>query len=124
MFGRDQYLLAALALGVKGAVGSTYNFNGKMTNSMIRRFNEGDIAGARTFQLPIATLIQYVSDWKQETGADGFKVLQSFIPNIDVGPARLPYLHPDDAARQQFKSLTRDWCRESFVRAEWCDHFQ
>ena len=39
LFGRDQYLLAAVALGVRGAVGSTYNFMGDTMARILSAFD-------------------------------------------------------------------------------------
>lgn len=48
--GRDEVLLGALAMGAKGAVGSTYNYSGRIYNSLIKAFNEGDMDGALRYQ--------------------------------------------------------------------------
>lgn len=35
LFGRDEMLVSALAMGCEGAVGSTYNYNGKEINRLV-----------------------------------------------------------------------------------------
>lgn len=48
--GRDEVLLAALAMGATGAVGSTYNYMGRVYNALIEAFKAGDWAAARALQ--------------------------------------------------------------------------
>ena len=48
VFGYDELLLAGLALGVKGAVGSTYNFAAPLYRRLIDDFGRGDFAAARS----------------------------------------------------------------------------
>jgi N-acetylneuraminate lyase len=50
LFGRDEMLLPALALGTRGAVGSTYNFAGRLYVDLIRAWDAGDLAAAREAQ--------------------------------------------------------------------------
>lgn len=50
LFGRDEILLSALALGATGAVGSTYNFAAPLYLRIIEAFNAGDMETARHFQ--------------------------------------------------------------------------
>ena len=48
--GTDGQLLSALVVGVHGAVGSTYNFNGVMQNRIIDAFKAGDLTRAADAQ--------------------------------------------------------------------------
>src|SRR5258708_4449348 len=50
LFGRDEILLPALAMGATGAVGSTYNYMAPIYHRVIEAFNAGDIEVAREFQ--------------------------------------------------------------------------
>jgi N-acetylneuraminate lyase len=85
-FGRDESLLAALALGAKSAVGSTYNFAAPVYNRIISKFSLGDLEGAREEQLFITALVDLLKSY-------GFlpasKSLMSMIGQ-DMGPVRLP----------------------------------
>jgi N-acetylneuraminate lyase len=85
-WGFDEFLLAALALGGKGAVGSTYNFAAPIYHRVISAFQRGDIAAARSEQYCSVQLIDLLV-------AYGFipasKVMMGFL-GVDVGPARLP----------------------------------
>lgn len=85
-FGLDEFLLAALALGGKGAVGSTYNFAAPLYHRIIAAFERGDLATARAEQYRSVQLIDLL-------GGFGFigaaKAVMGFL-GVDVGPARLP----------------------------------
>src|SRR5258707_8662497 len=50
LFGFDEMLLAALAMGARGAVGSTYNFAAPVYRRMMEAFHKGDLARARQEQ--------------------------------------------------------------------------
>src|SRR5438067_649712 len=50
VWGFDEYLLAALALGAEGAVGSTYNFAAPLYHRIIAALAKGDLAAARAEQ--------------------------------------------------------------------------
>jgi N-acetylneuraminate lyase len=88
-WGLDEYLLAALSLGAKGAVGSTYNFAAPIYNRVIAAFERGDLAAARAEQFRSVQLIELLIRY-------GFiaatKVVMGFL-GVDVGNARLPHLH-------------------------------
>lgn len=43
LIGRDEILLGAIAMGCKGAVGSTYNYMGAIMNEMWTAFNNGNL---------------------------------------------------------------------------------
>ncbi|KAM7410127.1 hypothetical protein PAMA_001531 [Pampus argenteus] len=51
LYGMDEQLLAALALGAQGAVGSTYNYIGCHINKLISAFEKGNLVQARTIQV-------------------------------------------------------------------------
>jgi N-acetylneuraminate lyase len=88
LFGRDEMLLSALALGTRGAVGSTYNFAAPLYPEMIQAFDAGDWDKARNLQHKAVELIQLLA-----------KVSPAFLPaakavmkllGIDCGPVRPP----------------------------------
>lgn len=99
-WGTDEYLLAALALGAQGAVGSTYNFGAPIYNRMIAAFERGDLATARQEQFRSVQLIDLLVGF-------GFmgagKALMGFL-GIDVGPARLPNTNLNSEQRNRLHS--------------------
>jgi len=89
-WGMDESLLAALALGAVGAVGSSYNFAAPVYHRLIARFNESDLAGARQEQLRSVELIHLLSGYGYLGAA---KALMRML-GVDVGPVRLPNTNP------------------------------
>lgn len=57
-YGQDESLLAGLALGVHGAVGSTYNFAAPLAQQVVRAHADGDVGSARQAQLRIVALVR------------------------------------------------------------------
>ena len=86
-WGCDEILLAALAMGATGAVGSTYNFAAPIYNRLIAAFAAGDLQAARSEQFRAVQMIQilvrygFIAATKSVMGMLG----------INVGPARLPH---------------------------------
>jgi N-acetylneuraminate lyase len=79
-------LLPALAVGAKGAIGSTYTFAAPLYLEVIRAFEKGDLKGARQKMLYLVEMV---------------RILLKFPPipaqkaivkrtGIDLGPCRLP----------------------------------
>lgn len=85
-YGCDQWLLAALALGAQGAVGSTYNFAAPVYQRMLRAFAAGNLEAARAEQFRSVRLIQLLSSH----GYMGAAKATMALLGVDVGPARLP----------------------------------
>ncbi|HSD66265.1 MAG TPA: dihydrodipicolinate synthase family protein [Vicinamibacteria bacterium] len=111
-YGVDEWLLAALALGARGAVGSTYNFAAPLYQRMLRAFAAGDLAAAREEQLRSAELVRLLAGY----GYMGAAKAVMAIVGVDVGPPRLPQtgLSPGQAAalRRRLESLGFfDWIR-------------
>lgn len=94
-WGTDEYLLAALALGAAGGVGSTYNFAAPLYTRMITAFTKNDLPTARTEQYRAVQLIDLLASFGYMPAA---KATMGFL-GINVGPARLPHtrLTPDQS---------------------------
>ncbi|MEN9572179.1 MAG: hypothetical protein RL514_34 [Verrucomicrobiota bacterium] len=85
-WGCDEYLLAALALGAKGAVGSSYNFAAPIYHRVIAAFERGDFVAARDAQFQSVQLIALLAS----RGYMGAAKATMKMLGVDVGPARLP----------------------------------
>lgn len=85
-WGCDEYLLAALALGATGAVGSSYNFAAPIYHRVIAAFERGDLAAAREAQFQSVQLIALLAS----RGYMGAAKATMKMLGVDVGPARLP----------------------------------
>jgi N-acetylneuraminate lyase len=101
LWGYDEALLAGLAFGLKGAVGSTYNFAAPIYHRLMAAFHRGDFESARREQRRSAQLVRVL-------------VRRGFIPSckalmgmlgVEVGPARLPNA---TLTTEQFLSLRQD----------------
>uniref|UniRef100_A0AAY4DUD0 N-acetylneuraminate lyase n=1 Tax=Denticeps clupeoides TaxID=299321 RepID=A0AAY4DUD0_9TELE len=79
LYGVDEQLLGALAMGATGAVGSTYNYLGRKVDHMLLAFNKGDLVQARAVQV-------------LGFGLPMNKQLMSEVSGLPLGPPRLPLL--------------------------------
>lgn len=89
-WGMDEFLLAALALGAQGAVGSTYNFAAPIYHRLIAAFQRGDLEAARCEQFRSVQLVQLLARY----GFMGAAKAVMKMLGVDVGPARLPLGNP------------------------------
>lgn len=104
-WGCDESLLAALAMGAKGGVGSTYNWAPRLYQNLIDAFTRGDLVEARSLQSASIAMIDAIA----RTGFLGTaKALMGRL-GLPVGPARLPLENPSaaqvDALMDQLESL-------------------
>lgn len=99
LFGRDEMMLSGLALGAKGAVGSTFNYAAPLYHKIIKAFEGGDLVAARDAQnkanAMIAVLIKYGG-----TPAAG-KAFMKYIGQ-DCGAVRSPLRSIDERHYQKF----------------------
>jgi N-acetylneuraminate lyase len=95
LFGRDEKLLPALALGARGAVGSTYNFAAPIYRKLIAAFNVGDQSTAEKQQALAIKMIDTLIAGGPSPIAT-FKWLMRRI-GVDCGPARAPLQNPTTA---------------------------
>jgi N-acetylneuraminate lyase len=86
LFGRDEILLAALALGATGAVGSTYNYMASIYHKIISAFHAGDMESARHWQM---LSIQVIAVMARHGGLPAGKAIMKIV-GLDCGPVRPP----------------------------------
>jgi N-acetylneuraminate lyase len=86
LHGVDEMLLAGLAVGVRGAVGSTYNYAAPIYQHIIKAFSGGDIENARLWQARSIDMIRVILRYR---GLAGQKAVMKLI-GFDCGPTRLP----------------------------------
>lgn len=126
LFGKDEMLLAALALGVKGAVGTTYNYNGVLQNTLIKAYSTGDMVTAHDAQFDTTTLIVSTLDFSSSSSEFGFKVLMNVVMDAmklpNMGLARLPFIRATHSQNLAFMQQITQWCRTAVVGALWCTH--
>jgi N-acetylneuraminate lyase len=112
LFGFDELLLPALALGVNGAVGSTYNFAAPLYHRLMKAFSTGDLPAARAEQLRSVALVEILN----RHGFMGATKAVMKMTGVDVGPARLPNATLSNAQTQSLRSDLEqvgffDWIR-------------
>ncbi|XP_061539424.1 N-acetylneuraminate lyase [Phycodurus eques] len=88
LYGVDEQLLAALALGASGAVGSTYNYLGSHMNKLVSEFESGNLVQARSLQFKMQELISYAIKVGFDLGVN--KQLMNEVSGLQLGPPRLP----------------------------------
>jgi len=97
LYGRDETLLAGLAIGARGAVGSTFNFAAPLYRRLMEAFEAGDLDTARDLQRTSREMIHML-----------YATTRAFLPaaksvmkmvGLDCGPVRLPMrnLTPEEA---------------------------
>lgn len=95
LFGRDEILLAGLAIGAKGAVGSTYNFVAGLYTEIIDAFEKGDLQRAQTLQQKAVRIINAIA----QTPCGFLPAAKSILKmlDLDMGPVRPPLQNITDA---------------------------
>jgi N-acetylneuraminate lyase len=86
LWGIDEHLLAGLALGAGGAVGSSYNFAAPVYHRLIAAMSRGDLAAAREEQFKSVQLITLLGQFGYLAAA---KALMDRL-GVFVGPPRPP----------------------------------
>jgi N-acetylneuraminate lyase len=86
LYGNDEILLAALAFGVRGTVGSTYNLIAPTFHRLLAAFERGDLATARAEQQKALAFVRICNGFGYARAA---KAAMSFL-GVDCGPVRLP----------------------------------
>lgn len=97
LFGRDEMLLASLAFGAEGWIGSTFNLAGLIHHQIIKAYREGDMHTARRCQREVNELIGILADrgyMKAAKAAFG-------LYGADLGPLRAPLSSLTDAEVEQ-----------------------
>jgi len=107
LFGRDEILLAALALGATGAVGSTYNYMAPLYHQVIKAFKAGDLETARRFQTQAIEIIAVMS---RRGGLVAGKAMMK-MAGMDCGPVRAPL---QNLSPETLGLLTRELERVGF----------
>ena len=98
--GHDETLLAGLVLGIKAAIGTTYNFMAPVFNELIKKFQQKNLNEA----LEIQTYVNQIIKIMLSTGSpiSGGKAMMK-LSGIDCGPCRLPLKNLSDEQIAQLK---------------------
>jgi N-acetylneuraminate lyase len=86
LWGRDENMLSALAVGAKGAVGSTFNYAAPLYYNLIDAFNRNDSKKAQALQQQSIDMIYLLGKYGGiATGKAYMKLV-----DLDCGEFRLP----------------------------------
>jgi N-acetylneuraminate lyase len=86
VWGADEMLLSALAVGARGAIGSTYNIAAPLYRGIIDAYDRQDMEQAQQLQLRSVTLVRLLNKYPFHAAVK--TVLGLF--GIDAGPCREP----------------------------------
>ncbi len=84
--GREQMLLAALATGARGAIGSNFNFAAPLYHEIWSSFQNNDLPRARRLQ---GQAIELTLFFRRFGGLRAMKAVMAFL-GLDCGPVRAP----------------------------------
>ncbi len=99
LWGRDENMLPALALGAKGAVGSTFNYAAPLYNDLINAFEDHDLEEAQRLQQKAIEMISLLGKY------GGLPVGKAYmkLAGIDCGGFRLPFRNMSPNQFENFK---------------------
>ncbi len=101
LWGRDENMLSALAVGAKGAVGSTFNYAAPLYYNLIKAFNNNDLKKTQSLQQQSIDMISLLGKYGGiATGKAYMKLI-----GLDCGGFRLPVKNMND---QQFDLFKKD----------------
>jgi len=89
-WGVDEALLAALATGARGGVGSTYNWAPKLYTNLKSAFETGALTEARRLQSASVAMVDAIA----ATGYMGTAKALMVRLGVPIGPARAPHDNP------------------------------
>ncbi len=97
LYGYDELLLPALAVGAKGAVGSTYNFAAPLYLQVMELFNQGNKAEAQQLQLLLVNMIREMVKFSPIPAQKAIMEMMGY----PMGPTRLPLvaLRPEEKVK-------------------------
>lgn len=99
LWGLDEMLLGALAVGACGAIGSTYNIAAPLYLRMIEAFEASDMATARQLQMQA---IQMIRTFVQYPLHPAIKRVLEML-GFECGPCRLPQRPMTEAMAEQLR---------------------
>jgi N-acetylneuraminate lyase len=90
LWGRDEILLAGLATGADGAIGSTFNYSAPVYHRILDAFASGDTSSAMREMRSVRAAVRILIDFG---GLPAGKAMLRRA-GIDCGPVRLPLADP------------------------------
>lgn len=100
MWGRDEMLLPALAIGAETYVGSTYGYNAPIYHAIRSAFESGDHKRAAALQYQANIIITFLNKYGNGAGKAFMKAV-----GLDLGPCRHPLTTLSD---EQYSSMVEE----------------
>ena len=101
LWGRDENMLSALAVGAKGAVGSTFNYAATLYYALMDAFNKNDLKKAQALQQQSIDMITLLGKYGGiATGKAYMKLI-----GLDCGVFRLPV---KNMGMEEFENFKKD----------------
>ncbi|KAJ8599088.1 hypothetical protein CTAYLR_008875 [Chrysophaeum taylorii] len=109
--GREEMMLESLAIGIKGHVGSQFNFLGDLYNGVRTSFEHNGLTSVTAPALR-ALQLRGIAALEAQTAPSGVNAQKRFMryAGVDVGDARLPYLPVTDDIDQHLSSSFSSFC--------------
>ncbi|HTN36737.1 MAG TPA: dihydrodipicolinate synthase family protein [Arachidicoccus sp.] len=100
LFGYDELLLGALVVGAQGAIGSTYSFAAPIYLELLKRFNAGDLLGARDMQWHSVAMVRCLAPF---SSIPAQRAILKMLGQ-DAGKCRLPLMELKPEAYETLKA--------------------
>lgn len=100
LFGYDEMLLPALAVGAKGAIGSTYTFAAPLYLKVMQLYNEGRAEEAASMQLNSVNMVRCLVKYPPIPAQRAIMKMEG----LELGKCRLPLVPLTEAEEAQFKA--------------------
>jgi N-acetylneuraminate lyase len=98
LWGWDEIFLAAMAMGARGAVGSTFNYAAPVYHELMAAFDAGDLPRAQAMQDQSIEIVKVLVKYGGiSTGKAFMRAL-----GLDCGAFRLPVVNMSDTKYQEF----------------------
>lgn len=101
LFGYDELLLSALAVGAKGAIGSTYTFAAPLYQQVIAHYNNDEHEEARKMQLASVEMVRCLVKFSPIPAQRAIMKMIGF----DLGACRLPLQSLSEADSNKLQSM-------------------
>lgn len=98
--GRDESLLAGLALGAVGAVGSTYNYMNPIYLEVVKQYEKGNMLAAQIAQEKVRQVIDLLPKFG---GLTAGKAMMKMV-GVDCGDVRLPLSKISNRKYEEFQN--------------------
>lgn len=99
LYGYDELLLPALAVGAKGAVGSTYNFAAPLYLRVMKLFERGQLHEAQQLQLLLVNMIREMVKFSPIPAQKAIMEMLGF----ELGPLRLPLVSLSEQEKEKLR---------------------